>query len=109
MKKYSEMELPELHKLYEELSQEYRDYQYKALNLNMSRGKPSPEQLDLSMGMMDVLNSHADLTCEDGLSAIFLRACQTEHNFGVMTAEMDRTYAELVKTEGIISQDDMAN
>ena len=33
----------------------------------MSRGKPSAEQLNLSMGMMDVLNSGADLTCEDGV------------------------------------------
>ena len=32
----------------------------------MSRGKPSQEQLDLSMGMMDVLASYVDLTCEDG-------------------------------------------
>ena len=32
----------------------------------MSRGKPCQEQLDLSMGMMDVLNSSSDLTCEDG-------------------------------------------
>ncbi|HIS56439.1 MAG TPA: aminotransferase class I/II-fold pyridoxal phosphate-dependent enzyme, partial [Candidatus Fimimorpha excrementavium] len=36
------------------------------LTLDMSRGKPSAEQLDLSMGMMDVLNSSSDLTCEDG-------------------------------------------
>ena len=33
----------------------------------MSRGKPSAEQLNLSMGMMDVLNSSADLICEDGV------------------------------------------
>lgn len=32
----------------------------------MSRGKPSQEQLDLSMGMMDVLTSGVDLTCDDG-------------------------------------------
>ncbi len=32
----------------------------------MSRGKPSVDQLDLSMGMMDVLSSDDDLTCEDG-------------------------------------------
>ena len=31
-----------------------------------SRGKPSVDQLDLSMGMMDVLSSDDDLTCEDG-------------------------------------------
>ena len=36
------------------------------LQLDMSRGKPCREQLDLSMGMMDALNSQADLSCEDG-------------------------------------------
>ena len=36
------------------------------MNLDMSRGKPCQEQLDLSMGMMDVLDSSSDLTCEDG-------------------------------------------
>ena len=36
------------------------------LNLNMARGKPSKDQLDLSMPMMDVLNSHVDLNCIDG-------------------------------------------
>ncbi|MBQ8092659.1 MAG: aminotransferase, partial [Clostridia bacterium] len=35
-------------------------------HLDMSRGKPSQEQLDLSMAMMDVLDSSSDLTCEDG-------------------------------------------
>ena len=32
----------------------------------MSRGKPSKEQLDLSVGMMDVLTSESDLTSVDG-------------------------------------------
>ena len=32
----------------------------------MARGKPSVEQLNLSMGMMDVLSSTSDLTCDDG-------------------------------------------
>ena len=32
----------------------------------MARGKPCTEQLDLSMGMMDVLGGGEDLTCEDG-------------------------------------------
>jgi Transcriptional regulators containing a DNA-binding HTH domain and an aminotransferase domain (MocR family) and their eukaryotic orthologs len=36
------------------------------LSLNMSRGKPCTEQLNLSMGLMEVLNAQSDLTCEDG-------------------------------------------
>lgn len=45
----------------------------------------------------------------DGLASIFIRACRSEHNFHVMAAEMDNTYIDLVKNEGIISQDDNAN
>ena len=56
-------ELMELRKV---LKAQYREYQGKDLKLDMSRGKPCVEQLDLSMGMMDVLNSDSDLTCEDG-------------------------------------------
>ena len=33
----------------------------------MSRGKPSKQQLDLSLGMMDVLNSESDLTSSNGV------------------------------------------
>ena len=44
----------------------YKNYAQSGLKLDMSRGKPSAEQLDLSMGMMDVLNSSTDLSCEDG-------------------------------------------
>lgn len=45
----------------------YSNYKSLHLNLNMARGKPCKEQLDLSMGMMDVLNSNANMLCEDGL------------------------------------------
>ena len=48
------------------MSAKYREYQGKDLKLDMSRGKPSIDQLDLSMGMLDVLTSDMDLTCEDG-------------------------------------------
>lgn len=66
MKKYSEMTREELEALNKELMAKYKEYQAKDLNLNMARGKPSVEQLNLSMGMMDVLSSTDDLTCEDG-------------------------------------------
>ncbi|MBQ7907226.1 MAG: aminotransferase class I/II-fold pyridoxal phosphate-dependent enzyme [Clostridia bacterium] len=66
MKKYSEMTREELEALNKELMAKYKEYQAKDLNLNMARGKPCVEQLNLSMGMMDVLSSSVDLTCEDG-------------------------------------------
>ena len=66
MKPYSEMTKEELLELKEDLSAQYRAFQGKDLKLDMSRGKPSVDQLDLSMGMMDVLCSSSDLTCEDG-------------------------------------------
>ena len=66
MKSYQEMTREELLAEKEVLKAEYKKYQAKDLHLDMSRGKPSQEQLDLSMGLMDVLSSSADLTCDDG-------------------------------------------
>ncbi|MBS6395998.1 MAG: aminotransferase class I/II-fold pyridoxal phosphate-dependent enzyme [Clostridiales bacterium] len=37
-----------------------------SLHLDLSRGKPSKEQLDLSVKMLDVLHSHSVLDSEDG-------------------------------------------
>ena len=66
MKPYAEMTKEELTEVRTQLRAEYKKIQNKDLNLNMARGKPCAEQLDLSMGMMDVLNSDSDLRCEDG-------------------------------------------
>ena len=66
MKPYSELTKEELQELNRELKLQYKKAQELDLNLNMARGKPSIAQLDLSMGMMDVLNSDSDLRCEDG-------------------------------------------
>ena len=66
MQPYAEMSTEELQELRKQLSAQYKEFQGKDLRLDMSRGKPSVEQLDLSMGMMDVLSSSDDLTCEDG-------------------------------------------
>lgn len=66
MKKFTEMTKEELLALKAALKEKYKEYQAKNLSLNMARGKPCAEQLDLSMGMMDVLSSSSDLTCDDG-------------------------------------------
>lgn len=66
MQSYQEMSKEELLKEKEHLEAEYKKFQQRGLKLDMSRGKPSQEQLDLSMGMMDVLSSYSDLACEDG-------------------------------------------
>ena len=66
MKPYREMTKGELEALYKSLKLEYRQMQSKDLRLDMSRGKPSLDQLDISMGLMDVLSSEADLTSDDG-------------------------------------------
>ncbi len=66
MKSYLEMSKEELNSEAEKLRSRYHDFQAMDLQLNMSRGVPCREQLDLSMGLMDALSSNADLTCEDG-------------------------------------------
>lgn len=51
----------------ETLLKQFEEYKAMNLSLNMARGKPCKEQLDLSMPMMDVLSSEANLNCEDGI------------------------------------------
>ena len=89
MKPYAEMTKEELQELRKQLSTKYREYQGKDLRLDMSRGKPSVDQLDLSMGMMDVLSSDDDLTCEDGTDC---------RNYGVWNGlpEMRAIFSEMM-------------
>lgn len=75
MKPYREMSKEELASLKEQLEKVYKEYQGKNLKLNMARGKPIPEQLDLSLPMMDILNSKSDYTSVDG----------DVRNYGVLT------------------------
>ena len=75
MKPYREMSKEELRKEYQVLEKKYQEEKAKGLKLDMSRGKPSQAQLDLSNGMMDVLNSRSDMKCETGVDC---------RNYGVM-------------------------
>ena len=65
MAAYRELGREELLELKEELEAQFAEVKAKGLKLDMSRGKPSKAQLDLSMGMMDVLTSDSDLICEE--------------------------------------------
>ncbi len=66
MTPYKEMSKEQLIAEKESLNKQYQEFLAMNLHLDMSRGKPCKEQLDISMGMMDVLNSQVDLRCEDG-------------------------------------------
>ena len=46
--------------------------------------------------LLDEAVDFADAEAAD-LASLFLKVCQTQHNFMVMTDEMDRTYSELMK------------
>lgn len=46
--------------------------------------------------LLDKAVDFADAEAAD-LASLFLKVCQTQHNFTVMTDEMDRTYSELMK------------
>lgn len=66
MKPYREMSRDELLALKAELDRQFEDVKGKGLKLDMSRGKPTPAQLDLGMGLMDVLNADSDMMTENG-------------------------------------------
>ena len=61
MEAYKDLTKAELLALKEALNEEYKDAQAKGLNLNMSRGKPGVSQLELSLPMLDVINSTSDM------------------------------------------------
>lgn len=67
MKPYSEMSREELLALKVELDRQFEDAKEKGLKLDMSRGKPTPAQLDMGMGLMDALTSESDMKSENGL------------------------------------------
>ena len=72
---YKELSKEELLEIKSDLDAQFEAIKAKGLNLDMSRGKPSTEQLNLSMEMMDVLTSESDLVCEEGVDC---------RNYGVL-------------------------
>lgn len=66
MKTYDQMTKEELLQEQEKLQKEYKGFEEAGLQLNMARGKPERAQLDLSMPMMDLLDSKSECRAEDG-------------------------------------------
>ncbi len=67
MKAYKEMSKEELQALKTELEKAYEDAKGKGLKLDMSRGKPSAAQLDMTMPIMNILDEESLLITEAGM------------------------------------------
>lgn len=86
------MSKSELTQQLEQLQAEYKKYQDMGLKLDMSRGKPGAEQLNLSEGLLKTIVSNDDCKTADGLDC---------RNYGVLTGipEIKEMFAELLGVE----------
>lgn len=88
---YTSLSKEELLKLREELNKEYSEAKAKGLNLDMSRGKPSATQLDVSLDILDAINSKSLLKSENGTDC---------RNYGVLDGipEAKKLMADMIGT-----------
>lgn len=84
-----EMTKSELVKLKDDLMAEYELYKSKGLKLDMSRGKPGADQLDLSMGMLDTVSSKDIVKSEAGADC---------RNYGILDGipEAKKLFSEMI-------------
>ena len=85
---FESMSKAELENKYNELLASYKDFQAKGLKLDMSRGKPCTQQLELSMDMLDI----KDVKSQSGLEL---------RNYGVLDGipECKRLFAQMLDVE----------
>ena len=88
---YNDMSKEELLALKESLNKEYAEAKANGLALDMSRGKPSAKQLDVSLGLLDTINSSSDLKALDGTDC---------RNYGVLDGipEAKKLMADMMGT-----------
>lgn len=88
MKEYQSMTKQELQEEYEAVLAQYQSYQAKGLKLDMSRGKPCAEQLELSNGLLNQ-NEYVGENGEDA------------RNYGLLAGmpQARRFFAELMGVE----------
>ena len=66
MTSYQEMSKEQLLQEKTALEAEYAKIKEMGLSLDMSRGKPAAEQLDLSMGILDTVDAKSVVKSENG-------------------------------------------
>lgn len=66
---YGELDKASLVSEQAKLTAQYQAYQAQSLKLDMSRGKPGTDQLELSMEMLNMPLSVSDFVCEGGIDA----------------------------------------
>ena len=97
MATYKSLSTQQLKELQGQLIDQYKAFQSRNLKLDMSRGKPGADQLNLTMGMLDVVNSSSDMKTIDGFDT---------RNYGVLDgiAEAKQLFAKLygVSTDEIL-------
>lgn len=76
MKAYSELSREELLELKSQLEAQYEEIKAKDLKMDMSRGKPSKAQLDISEGLLGIIETNEDAIAENGLDC---------RNYGILT------------------------
>ena len=91
MESYQNLSKEQLLALKSELEASYEEKKALNLQLDMSRGKPSPSQLDVSLDLMDALNSNSVLKSEDGTDC---------RNYGVLDGipEAKKLMADMMGT-----------
>ena len=97
MKKYSDFTREELKVEYEALLAKYNEYKAEGLKLDLSRGKPNAEQLDLTLPILSELKDKSACFSESGFDC---------RNYGVLDGvpEMKRLFSEMtgVKADHIL-------
>ena len=88
MKKYSELSKKDIEELYCELSKKYESYKAAGLSLDLSRGKPNSDQLNIADGMLSMPISREMCKGEGGFDY---------RNYGIVDGipEAKRMFAEL--------------
>ena len=92
MTAYKNMSKAELEALKSQLEAEFENVKGMGLKLDMSRGKPAADQLDLSLPMLDLLKDGSEFKGVDGVDF---------RNYGLMdgTTEAKKLFAELMDVD----------